>query len=57
MQMLILLRVSICSPMVARSFTAQCLEDPYKQEEDLESTYQYIVVRLRSAKVFTSVPG
>ena len=49
MQMLILLRVSICSPMVARTFTAQCLEDPYKQEEDLESTYQYIVVSFAPA--------
>ena len=44
LQMLILLRVSICSPLLAKAFAAECLEDPSKQEEDLEGTYQYIVV-------------
>lgn len=42
--MKIMLRVFICSPLVAKGFAAECLEDPTKQEEDLEAMYQYIVV-------------
>jgi hypothetical protein len=47
LQTLILLRVSITSPLVAKSFAAQCIEDQIKQE-DVESVYHYIVVHLSS---------
>ena len=45
MQTMILLRVSICSPLVARNFAAYRLEDPQNAPEDnLESTWRSIVV-------------
>ena len=44
-QTMILLRVSICSPLVARNFAAYRLEDPQNAPEDnLESTWRSIVV-------------
>ena len=53
--MLILLRVSICNPLVAKTFTGQSLEDPFKLEEDLENTYQYIVVGHKTRTVTNAV--
>lgn len=50
--MLIVLRVFICSPLVAKAFAAQSFDDPFKQEEDLEATYQYIVVSLTELLLF-----
>ena len=45
--MLILMRVSMTSPLVAKAFAAQCLEDQIKQE-DLQAVYEYIVVSFKS---------
>lgn len=44
MQTMILLRVSICSPVVSRSFAAFRLEEPNMPEDDSESTWRSIVV-------------